>query len=338
MVEPVIEVLANYWPRARWFAANCFKGCEGAFVHMATELFRSSVGGFGKIHGYWVGILANNGVLFSDSALKGTHFIEICCQREIPILFLQNITGFMVGREVDNHYAERYRAAPPVSLEARTRSLRTRATTLALDRDLVAAFGDWSPVVRGWAASNDDLIRHTAELLPVIQKNNYPQVPLAELQEQFKNELFHDQVYVLTPQGKVIDLPKGATPVDFAYALHTSVVPDLLRAGKGVSLDSLLAGPSNLNMFGGGGISNKTSRLYRAVKDGKGLVDSVSASSYTPADPGLLFVGGTLSPDKNKAPCPEKGIACQVSANCASQLQKMPVPAVLAAAQVLREA
>jgi hypothetical protein len=50
--------------------------------------------------------------------------------------------GFMVGREVDNHYAERYRAAPPVSLAARTRSLRTRATTLTLDRDLVAAFGD----------------------------------------------------------------------------------------------------------------------------------------------------------------------------------------------------
>ena len=50
--------------------------------------------------------------------------------------------GFMVGREVDNHYAQRYRAAPPVSLAARTRSLRTRATTLALDGDLVAAFGD----------------------------------------------------------------------------------------------------------------------------------------------------------------------------------------------------
>ena len=54
--------------------------------------------GFARIHGYPVGILANNGVLFSESALKGTHFIELCDQRGIPLLFLQNITGFMVGR------------------------------------------------------------------------------------------------------------------------------------------------------------------------------------------------------------------------------------------------
>lgn len=54
--------------------------------------------GFARIGGYPVGILANNGVLFSESALKGTHFIELCSQRGIPLLFLQNITGFMVGR------------------------------------------------------------------------------------------------------------------------------------------------------------------------------------------------------------------------------------------------
>lgn len=54
--------------------------------------------GFARIGGYPVGILANNGVLFSESALKGTHFIELCAQRGIPLLFLQNITGFMVGR------------------------------------------------------------------------------------------------------------------------------------------------------------------------------------------------------------------------------------------------
>src|SRR5512143_206174 len=53
--------------------------------------------GFARIHGYPVGILANNGVLFSESAVKGTHFIELACQRSIPLLFLQNITGFMVG-------------------------------------------------------------------------------------------------------------------------------------------------------------------------------------------------------------------------------------------------
>ncbi len=59
------------------------------------------VTGFAHIHGYPVGILANNGILFSESALKGTHFIELCSQRGIPLLFLQNITGFMVGREYE---------------------------------------------------------------------------------------------------------------------------------------------------------------------------------------------------------------------------------------------
>lgn len=59
------------------------------------------VTGFARIHGYPVGILANNGVLFSESALKGAHFIELCQQRGIPLLFLQNITGFMVGKEYE---------------------------------------------------------------------------------------------------------------------------------------------------------------------------------------------------------------------------------------------
>lgn len=57
--------------------------------------------GFAHIHGYPAGILGNNGVLFSESALKGTHFIELCEQRGIPMLFLQNITGFMVGKEYE---------------------------------------------------------------------------------------------------------------------------------------------------------------------------------------------------------------------------------------------
>jgi acetyl-CoA carboxylase carboxyltransferase component len=57
--------------------------------------------GFARIHGYPVGIIANNGVLFSESALKATHFIELCDQRGIPLLFLQNITGFMVGRDYE---------------------------------------------------------------------------------------------------------------------------------------------------------------------------------------------------------------------------------------------
>ncbi len=57
--------------------------------------------GFARIYGYLVGIIANNGVLFSESALKGTHFIELCTARGIPLLFLQNITGFMVGKEYE---------------------------------------------------------------------------------------------------------------------------------------------------------------------------------------------------------------------------------------------
>jgi len=57
--------------------------------------------GFAHLHGMPVGILANNGVLFSESALKGAHFIELCCQRKVPLLFLQNITGFMVGRKYE---------------------------------------------------------------------------------------------------------------------------------------------------------------------------------------------------------------------------------------------
>src|ERR1700733_10970025 len=57
--------------------------------------------GFAHIHGYPIGILANNGILFSESALKGAHFVELCSQRGIPLVFLQNITGFMVGRKYE---------------------------------------------------------------------------------------------------------------------------------------------------------------------------------------------------------------------------------------------
>ncbi|WP_409525902.1 carboxyl transferase domain-containing protein [Nitrincola sp. MINF-07-Sa-05] len=60
------------------------------------------VTGFAHIYGYPVGIIANNGILFGESAQKGAHFIELCCQRNIPLLFLQNITGFMVGRKYES--------------------------------------------------------------------------------------------------------------------------------------------------------------------------------------------------------------------------------------------
>ena len=57
--------------------------------------------GFARLYGHPVGIIANNGILFSESALKGTHFVELCCQRRIPLIFLQNITGFMVGQRYE---------------------------------------------------------------------------------------------------------------------------------------------------------------------------------------------------------------------------------------------
>jgi 3-methylcrotonyl-CoA carboxylase beta subunit len=68
------------------------------------------VTGFAQIEGMAVGIIANNGILFSESAQKGAHFIELCCHRKIPLVFLQNITGFMVGRKVENEGIARHGA------------------------------------------------------------------------------------------------------------------------------------------------------------------------------------------------------------------------------------
>jgi len=75
---------------------------DGSRFHEFKELYGTTlVTGFAHIHGHPVGILANNGILFSESALKGAHFIELCDQRRIPLVFLQNITGFMVGRDYE---------------------------------------------------------------------------------------------------------------------------------------------------------------------------------------------------------------------------------------------
>ena len=75
---------------------------DGSRFHEFKELYGSTlVTGFAHIHGHPVGILANNGILFSESAVKGAHFIELCDQRRIPLAFLQNITGFMVGRDYE---------------------------------------------------------------------------------------------------------------------------------------------------------------------------------------------------------------------------------------------
>lgn len=77
---------------------------DGSRFHEFKPLYGNTlVTGFARIMGYPVGIIANNGVLFSESALKGAHFVELCAQRGVPLLFLQNITGFMVGRQYENN-------------------------------------------------------------------------------------------------------------------------------------------------------------------------------------------------------------------------------------------
>jgi 3-methylcrotonyl-CoA carboxylase beta subunit len=72
------------------------------FQEFKANYGKTLITGFARMHGHLVGILANDGILFSESALKGAHFIELCCQRGIPIVFVQNITGFMVGRKYEN--------------------------------------------------------------------------------------------------------------------------------------------------------------------------------------------------------------------------------------------
>ena len=75
---------------------------DGSWLDEFKALYGTTlVCGFAEIHGYPVGILANNGILFSESALKGTHFIELCCREGVPLVFLQNIAGFMVGRAAE---------------------------------------------------------------------------------------------------------------------------------------------------------------------------------------------------------------------------------------------
>ena len=77
---------------------------DGSRFHEFKQLYAETlVCGFAKVWGHDVGIVANNGILFSESARKGAHFIELCNQRKTPIVFLQNISGFMVGKEYENN-------------------------------------------------------------------------------------------------------------------------------------------------------------------------------------------------------------------------------------------
>lgn len=71
------------------------------FAEFKRDYGTTLVTGFARIYGQQVGIIANNGILFSESSLKGAHFIQLCCQRNIPLVFLQNISGFMVGKDAE---------------------------------------------------------------------------------------------------------------------------------------------------------------------------------------------------------------------------------------------
>lgn len=95
----VVPADARYPFDVREVIARIVDGSE--FDEFKAQYGKTLVCGFAHIHGIPIGIIANNGILFSESALKGTHFIELCCQRSIPLVFLQNITGFMVGSKYE---------------------------------------------------------------------------------------------------------------------------------------------------------------------------------------------------------------------------------------------
>ena len=113
--EPDIEFEENHYPAEEMFGiisknhqipfdvheiiARLVDGSK--FEEFKSDYGKTLVTGFSRLGGISVGIVANNGVLFSETALKGAHFVEICCQRKIPMLFLQNITGFMVGKKAE---------------------------------------------------------------------------------------------------------------------------------------------------------------------------------------------------------------------------------------------
>jgi 3-methylcrotonyl-CoA carboxylase beta subunit len=92
----------------REIIARIVDGSE--FAEFKARFGATLVCGFAHVEGMPVGIIANNGILFSESAQKGAHFIELCCQRKLPLLFLQNITGFMVGRKYENEGIARHGA------------------------------------------------------------------------------------------------------------------------------------------------------------------------------------------------------------------------------------
>jgi len=102
-VEEIYGIVSRdtrYPYKVREIIARLVDGSE--FHEFKARYGKTLVCGFAHLHGYPIGVVANNGILFSDSALKGTHFIQICNKRNIPLLFLQNVSGFMVGKASEN--------------------------------------------------------------------------------------------------------------------------------------------------------------------------------------------------------------------------------------------
>jgi acetyl-CoA carboxylase carboxyltransferase component len=100
--DEIYEIVPNDVRKMYDVREVIYRIVDASWFHEFKALYgQTLVCGFARIWGYPVGIIANNGVLFSESALKGTHFIELCCQRGIPLIFLQNITGFMVGKQFE---------------------------------------------------------------------------------------------------------------------------------------------------------------------------------------------------------------------------------------------
>ena len=99
MVSGLVPEYFRPQTEAREVSARFVDGSR--FDEFKTLYGETLVTGFARIEGYPVGILANNGVLFAESSQKGAHFIELACKRRVPLVFLQNITGFMVGREYE---------------------------------------------------------------------------------------------------------------------------------------------------------------------------------------------------------------------------------------------
>ena len=96
----IIPADARHAYDVREIIARLVDGSE--FSEFKARYGTTLVCGFAHLDGHPVGIIANNGILFSESALKGAHFIELCCARGIPLVFLQNITGFMIGKEYEH--------------------------------------------------------------------------------------------------------------------------------------------------------------------------------------------------------------------------------------------